>query len=60
MTCERCRGHGEIVNDKGQLDACPECAAAAEREYALEETRKFQPINPRRVVGTNHAAQAAE
>lgn len=28
--CTRCRGTGEITNAKGQTDACPDCARAAE------------------------------
>ncbi len=33
--CPCCDGRGFILRDAGEIDACPDCAAAAEIEYRL-------------------------
>ncbi len=44
MVCERCRGRGEIINDRGVWDACPECAEAAEREYSIARVLTYGAV----------------
>ncbi len=37
--CTRCRGTGEITNDKNKTDACPRCARAAEAAWTASKTK---------------------